>query len=912
MTEQRSREMDVVLEAARAAHQVALAASHIAERQDDAKQQEIARLQQTKQHQAEQAAQLTVQQRTIEEEQLQLQSAQLAMQTELAQLNQQKARLAPAIAEITQQSAALKIAITDQELAAREHRQLLASCERVVAEKRSSIEHMLQTGQQLTKQRELLLATIAQHQAEQAALTEEPYRTVLAQLEVQLPQAVAQLEKTQSALVELEHRLTQCRSHEQERQQELVAVESRCQQLQGQRTALETLQRAALGQADDHKLHWLEQHHLAQQPYLAQHMTVEPGWEQVVESILHDYLQAICVDQPVVALLFNQQDHWPDYSIGFLTRSPSAYERVSQQQAKLLLSKITTAWPLDALLGSVYIADTWHEACALAKQLSGHESVVTQDGLWIGSTWCRLLRADCLSEGSVLQRERQLQQLAELGEQLTAEKQRICKQLAVQEGEIHKVQHEVSELRDQWQAQQAALVECKAEQKIQQANWQAVIQQKRQVECYLAQQMQQLNTLIAEYDALQAPQQEMQAGLAEQEGRLPALRTEQEAADHAVQTLRQQIEQHKEHQHDLLLQQHGIVAREQNIQQTSVQHHQQLARLNERLQASKDAEQQCLLTGEVEHALEQALREQHDLAQAKEAAKVQVQTLWQQVEQQLVQQQVLEQELAEQQQQVTEQRLQWQRWQAKREALEEGQPTLVDTVVECAARLPTDAAAGVWEASLQRVSQQIARLGAVNLVAIDEYQTLLARQQYLDQQIADLEGSVTLLEDAISALDEETRASFLATFEQVHVHFQSLFPEIFNGGQARLELTHDAMVGGVRIVAQPPGKKGTSLQLLSGGEKTLTALSFIFAIFRLNPSPFCLLDEVDAALDDANVVRFTTLIKTMAASTQFLFISHNKVAIAAAHCLIGVTMQEAGLSRVVSVDVDRALELIDS
>jgi chromosome segregation protein len=208
------------------------------------------------------------------------------------------------------------------------------------------------------------------------------------------------------------------------------------------------------------------------------------------------------------------------------------------------------------------------------------------------------------------------------------------------------------------------------------------------------------------------------------------------------------------------------------------------------------------------------------------------------------------------------------------------------------------------------IAQEIAALGAVNLAALDELAAATERKGFLDAQYNDLTEAVATLEDAIRKIDRETRDLLKVTFDEVNKHFGELFPALFGGGEAKLVMTGEEILdAGVQVIAQPPGKKNSSIHLLSGGEKALTATSLVFAMFRLNPAPFCLLDEVDAPLDDPNTERFCQLVKKMSADTQFVFISHNKITMEMAHQLVGVTQQELGVSRIVAVDMDEAVRL---
>jgi chromosome segregation protein len=227
--------------------------------------------------------------------------------------------------------------------------------------------------------------------------------------------------------------------------------------------------------------------------------------------------------------------------------------------------------------------------------------------------------------------------------------------------------------------------------------------------------------------------------------------------------------------------------------------------------------------------------------------------------------------------------------------------------------MPDGANEAEWQRSLEKVANRIARLGPINLAAIDEYNLQSERKNYLDAQNEDLATALDTLEAAIRKIDKETRSRFRDTFEQVNNGLKELFPRVFGGGSAYLEMTGDDLLDtGISIMARPPGKKNSTIHLLSGGEKALTAIALVFSIFQLNPAPFCILDEVDAPLDDANTGRYARLVKEMSEKVQFIYITHNKISMELADQLMGVTMHEPGVSRLVSVDVDEAAELAAS
>jgi len=230
-----------------------------------------------------------------------------------------------------------------------------------------------------------------------------------------------------------------------------------------------------------------------------------------------------------------------------------------------------------------------------------------------------------------------------------------------------------------------------------------------------------------------------------------------------------------------------------------------------------------------------------------------------------------------------------------------------------AEKLLPDMRPSYLQGEVTRLTNAIAGLGAVNLAALDELAQASERKSFLDAQNADLSEAIATLEDAIARIDKETRQLLQDTFDQVNHHFSLLFPILFGGGQAKLIMTGDEILdSGVQVMAQPPGKKNATIHLLSGGEKALTATALVFSMFQLNPAPFCLLDEVDAPLDDSNTERFCKMVKQMSDQTQFLFISHNKIAMEMANQLIGVTMQEQGVSRIVAVDMEAAVGMVEA
>jgi chromosome segregation protein len=255
----------------------------------------------------------------------------------------------------------------------------------------------------------------------------------------------------------------------------------------------------------------------------------------------------------------------------------------------------------------------------------------------------------------------------------------------------------------------------------------------------------------------------------------------------------------------------------------------------------------------------------------------------------------------------------WQELKVRRQTLVEQLSETAYTLEQLFESLPEDADEDTWAEQVERMATRIQRLGPINLAAIEEFKTESERKEYLDAQHSDLEEALETLENAIRKIDRETRTRFKETYEKVNTGFKELFPRLFGGGHAYLELTGDDLLDtGVTVMARPPGKRNSTIHLLSGGEKALTAVALVFSIFQLNPAPFCMLDEVDAPLDDANVGRFVEMVKEMSEQVQFVVITHNKITMEMANQLNGVTMHEPGVSRLVSVDVDEAALMVAS
>jgi len=378
--------------------------------------------------------------------------------------------------------------------------------------------------------------------------------------------------------------------------------------------------------------------------------------------------------------------------------------------------------------------------------------------------------------------------------------------------------------------------------------------------------------------------------------------------------LRQEARHDRDHAHQLQLQLQTLASQRDGLSQTIGRMQMQKERLEERLEILRESRESAEepiedLKMQLEGLLDRRLAEEEKLGLARDALEE------------------IDREVREKEQgrsgtdhRIQDVRSKLEKLKMESQALEIRASNHIEQLGELNVKLqdilpqlPEDASQDEWAAELEKIGNRIQRLGAINLAAIDEYQVQSERKTYLDSQHDDLTEALDILDTAIRKIDRETRQRFKETFDQVNGGLQALFPKVFGGGNAYLELTgEDLLETGVAIMARPPGKKNSTIHLLSGGEKALTAIALVFSIFQLNPAPFCMLDEVDAPLDDANVGRYASLVKEMSKQVQFIYITHNKIAMEMADQLMGVTMHEPGCSRLVTVDVEEAAALAEA
>jgi chromosome segregation protein len=723
-------------------------------------------------------------------------------------------------------------------------------------------------------------------------------------LSEQLLDVTDQTEEHNTQLTHFSQQLNAFRTSQQQTTSRLDEVRNEIQRLHGQQASLEALQQTALGQRNNRVVQWLEKNQLDKHPRLAQGIEVAAGWDKAVERVLGSYLQAVCVDNfsDVIA----KTSEFDEGSLCFFTHSSSS---TVASNADTLLSKVKSKWPLESLLAHVYIAENEAAALKLSETLAAHESVITPDGLWMSSSWIRISR-DENPESGVFQREQELKLLAQQIEELTIQRDELeesLEQIRDQLKETESQREELQKVANQTHVQSA---ELRAQQKTKQ-------ERIKELQARAERYRQELDDCIAQHEEAQADltqarfvwQQAMQE-LESQADQRDALTQERESTREAVQSRRMQANQAKDQSHQLEIRCQTTRSQHASQKQTLTRMQTQLASLNERMATLQHELDAFTSTEELEECLAEALNKRLKIEEELSEARMTLESIDMELRGLDSRRQEAERDVNRLRDKLETLRLEWRELKVKSETQVEQVKETGFLFEDILKELPEEISAQAWQAQLEQITLRITRLGAINLVAIEEYASCSERKEYLDSQCHDLQEGLATLESAIEKIDKETRARFKDTFDKVNSYFQDLFPKIFGGGRAYLELTGENLLdSGITVMACPPGKRNSTIHLLSGGEKAMTAIALVFSIFQLNPAPFCLLDEVDAPLDDANVGRFCSLVKMMSDKTQFIFISHNKLAIEMGEHLIGVTMHEPGVSRLVTVDMKEAMTL---
>ena len=747
-----------------------------------------------------------------------------------------------------------------------------------------------------------------QHKGEWETLSAEPADEAVSPLSAKIEQADHEIESRGAEMAELRGQLADSQSQIEQSRQQQDDIRAALQETRGNIASLTALQEAASDDRERAALgDWIETESLQSDGTVYASLEVDAGWETAIEQVLGEALSAHLLAEVDVR------------GLSGIAALPSGAFVVDNKLelagdvAGTLASHVRGPARVRSWLQAVLVADDLAEAQRLCLDLSPGRSVVTPDGHWLGTGWHRR-RSESDTAAGMIARQSQLEALQSDSETKRSEADRLEKhisdllkarvELEKQVTQTQQAQQQAVNERAELVAEQRAAA-IKADQVAQRRNrldseMEETQRQYEQEQSNLADAREQLSESLdqmeldrGERERLQAERTMLTEQLTQQreasrEASDALMRTElqNQNLDSQVTTLKEGIGRMESQLRELESRETELTGTLPQSDDPDAENKARLAELLEqRVVAEGELNSQRTRVGEIDNSLRELEASRMKQEQAVQSIQSDIQRLRLRETETSVRLETLAEEIT------------------KRDAVPQ----------EIASALPEEASEAEWQEKVDRAAARINRLGPINLAAIDEYAKASERKQYLDVQNDDLEAALETLQSAIRRIDKETRQRFKDTFDQINTGFAELFPRVFGGGTACLEMTGDDLLDtGVAIFARPPGKKNSTIHLLSGGEKAMTAIALVFSIFQLNPAPFCMLDEVDAPLDDANVGRYARMVREMSEKVQFVFITHNKITMEAADQLMGVTMQEPGVSRLVTVDVGEAAQLAAS
>ena len=676
------------------------------------------------------------------------------------------------------------------------------------------------------------------------------------------------------------------------------------QTMKGRLASLEALQQNVLAESSEEIKQWLSQHRIENTRRLTELLKVRNGFEKAAEIVLGPFLGAYCIS--------------PEHSIPYQlveNRTLALFEKRAESKA------VTRDWPrlidyvdcevdLSGLLHQVYVCANDEEVSQKKPQLVGSESLVTADGVWFGSNWVLQVGDDDEHSG-MLEREAEIKSIRtgvdDITQNALALKSRMeGDRMRLQEAEkkwdedqrlLSALQKQSSELQNQITQRRGRVDQTQSRHNQLMKELSEVAEQHEKFASELTANSTKRNELLTAIEGLSIREKELLAQKQSRQNKLTSCRNELQQNRDRFHQVQMKLQSHESENK-------ATISNIERMNQQTAQFRERQISLNDAV--AKAIEPVKSLQAELQTLLESRRGSEKRLGDSQEKV-TGLDTEQRQLESARNNNQ---QHVDEARSQLETSRMQGQELKVRAKTIEEQLQRSGHDLVKLRDELDETATLTEWQQKLEAINHRIDRLGPINLAAIEEQKEQAERKDYLDTQKADLLAALETLESAIRKIDRETRDRFKETYEHVNSRMSERFPKLFGGGEAHLELTeNDLLNTGVIIMARPPGKRVTNLQLLSGGEKALTAVALIFAIFELNPSPFCMLDEVDAPLDDANVGRFCSMVEEMSEQVQFIMITHNKITMELAQNLNGVTMHEPGVSRLVSVDVSEAAEL---
>jgi chromosome segregation protein len=805
---------------------------------------------------------------------------------------------------------------------------------------------VLEQLQQYEEEYELWREKFSDHHQEKSQPVQqaEVEKTKIAHLEGQITQAITQCEKlkqerTHLVIEPVEANLNRFKLEEAQLVEQLDALEdelqnaksehsthnhqvdqlndainekqSTLQQLKGQQSSLKALQESALSKQNKSTQAWQAEMGLSEAKRLAEILQVKSGYEVAVETILAAYLDGICVANDNALQDFARR--LPEQLNQPMTLLKSESDcHLEGGLLDAILNPVALPLHLAALLSQVNCVTDLRQAFEQIETARPEQRFLTPEGILVAKGWVWVSGDKANPQAGVLAREQALKEIEADIETLEMDLIVLKEQLAQVKDESEAFQQGIEQINAQkqkWGQQQG---ELKGKIHAEQHRYEHLKRRIAEIEQSIDQSIENQKTaqeaLFGCRERLEASLESM-AVLNEQ---FEALQISKDSLQVALKQVRDMVKQAKDQEHQLALEKQKCETLRATTIANVTRNESNLKSLESRLHSiAHTIEDNRKPLDPLKLELSTLLELRIDSEKMLQLAKDRVHGSENQLEHFYQSKSNEEKEANNIRESLESKRLSAQTLKVHRETQETRAKEMDIDVNVVFKSLPEEASEESWAVQVEKIEKQIQRLGPINLAAIEEHKSLLERKTYLDAQNADLDEALMTLENAIKKIDKETRQKFKETFDKVNDGFKLLFPKLFGGGQAQLELTgEDLLETGVVVIARPPGKRNSTIQQLSGGEKALTAVALVFSIFQLNPAPFCLLDEVDAPLDDNNVGRFCELVKEMSHSLQFIFISHNKVAMEMAEQLQGVTMREPGVSRLVSVDIEAAASMV--
>jgi chromosome segregation protein len=870
---------------------------------------EIARLEQSIQHRN-----ADIHRRSNELEQAQAQLGEVSGhisddEVALEKLDQLLGRLNPELDEAQDRLDASESNLRESERAAEGSRDraeataaAIAAAERAVEVEEARLEHLSDRRARIDEER-------AEKQAERAGIDST-------ELERELD-ALTAAEESQRSAYEAAARTLEATSEEIRRLRrqdstlaaELDGIRGELQRDKGRLSSLEALQEAALGRISEEASRWLQRAKRHNAPRLAALLEVEDGWERAVEATLAKYLSAIEADR--LEAVVDDLEGLSESGLAVVeSAEPGPGDRGSALGLDPLAAKVSAPLSARALLSGVYAARDLPQALERRKRLAPGESIVTRAGVEV-TRHALCTRTSDDPQIGVIARGEEIEALQLSIASLTEANDTSGRRLAEMRSRLdeleskraedqvlaRELQGEHAETRTRLETRRARLEELRHRLAALEDDIVALEDERHSVTQAAEQAEARLDEAAAARTENLESRERHEVERAETAERLKLARAEAERNRERVKEIAIMVESRRSSKQSASAALERVLGQQRYLVERRAELEKQVAALKAPLADERKA---------LEGRLDERLKVEDALAKARTA----VEAAEQQVREAESQRSRAQQAVNAARDETESARMIVRETEVRADTVRE---QFVETGFDqtaLLADLPEDAMPDAWSEKLDALGRRIQRLGAINLAAIEEFEEQSERKQYLDKQYADLTEALDTLEAAIRKIDSETRTRFRDTFNHANQGLGELFPRLFGGGQAYLELESDDLLNaGVTVMARPPGKRISTIHLLSGGEKALTAVALVFAIFKLNPAPFCLLDEVDAPLDDANVGRFCDIVREMSDRVQFVLITHNKTTMEAMGQLAGVTMQEPGVSRLVAVDIDEAVQL---